>query len=683
MSDNLDLEQRLRSVAGPAPDTEAALTDVMGRIQRRRRVSSVAGAVVVLIAMVGATWLVTRPGDEGASVFVGQPTTTTEIEVEETSAAASPLRELWTAEKIGMGQFAADSGQIVVASNGTVFAAEGHGANATGPGDVNYQDPVGRVTAVDGVTGAQRWTTDLGADAFLQGVVGQTLIANRQYDRIVGLDVADGSVRWEVSLADLGLDGYGAVRSALSSPVSVIGVSASAEGDVRPPVLLVVDNETGAVARLQTLVEGTDLTWGRPEVVDGHAVFVSTLSHPESAPENVAHLINVADATVVWTKGLGGDQGFTSNAGIIDGDNVYLPGYPLVLAADQRDAATRWEHEGSGAMRMADGLWMFEPAPRPTEAPTIALVDPETGSIHRRLESPVAEPVRLVDLGAGRLGVVGRNAIGVLDQERSLTALQPLRAAFVDLAIGHDGSIAVATDDQAVTAYAAPQDQPTNATSTVPQQVRPAYSRTIQPPGHTPIELWLADVAGAGDLYVSHAVGVQHAGYGYDAQLYPDVEGALDPCPDIQPCVEIREATTNDAGLTVRYWAPSFAPNSTKPTTRTVQGAGRGPMLALVADYSGASVTGEELANGLSLDASGDLGATFTVRGGDSFHWISTFITPKGGVDDAPWSLSIMPSCEGADRCVDGVGATSMRLPRVEPIELETILVAVNGQGIS
>jgi hypothetical protein len=76
MSDTFDLGQRLRSAAGSPPDTEVALTDVMGRIKRRRRRSGLAVGVVVAVTLIGVTWLASQSSGDESSVFVGEPEST-------------------------------------------------------------------------------------------------------------------------------------------------------------------------------------------------------------------------------------------------------------------------------------------------------------------------------------------------------------------------------------------------------------------------------------------------------------------------------------------------------------------------------------------------------------------------------------------------------------------------------
>jgi hypothetical protein len=75
MAGPVDLDHRLRSAAGPQPDTELALADVLQRIRRRTRRTVVAAATVVaVVGALVAVWVVDGPGSERSPVMVGVPT---------------------------------------------------------------------------------------------------------------------------------------------------------------------------------------------------------------------------------------------------------------------------------------------------------------------------------------------------------------------------------------------------------------------------------------------------------------------------------------------------------------------------------------------------------------------------------------------------------------------------------
>ena len=76
MTGPVDFDLRLRSAAGPQPDTERALADVLQRIRRRTRRTVMAAATVVAVASaLVAVWVVDGQGSDRSPVLVGEPTT--------------------------------------------------------------------------------------------------------------------------------------------------------------------------------------------------------------------------------------------------------------------------------------------------------------------------------------------------------------------------------------------------------------------------------------------------------------------------------------------------------------------------------------------------------------------------------------------------------------------------------
>jgi outer membrane protein assembly factor BamB len=433
MSNLVDLDERLRSAAFE-PETERALDEVFRRVRRRGRRKLL--AVTTAVAIVGGlvtVWGVERQRTHDASVIVRAPSTST---TPTSSAGDVLLHQLWSAHDVG-GSDALSSHPVVVSTGDALYTEGQSGA----------VEPRGQISALDRDTGEVRWTARLGGPALLQGVAAGTVIANPQSARIVGLDAADGTVRWSISLSDLGLDGYGADASAVTAPISAIGLSATNEGDVRPPVILGINTATGAVEWRTPLVEGTDLNWGTPPVSNGETVFLSTLSHPGSARENVAHLIDLADGSVRWTAGMGGTQGFHDVPAAFDGAYVHLPANPDVLTVDRGDGNRRWQRPGWGSTLVDGGLWIW----RGTDA--LALVDPKTGGVVRRVDSPIDEPSQLLDLDDGLVGVVGRTEFAVIDTNGAIRLRHTWTAPLVDVARFDRGVLSVATEDRAVTAY--------------------------------------------------------------------------------------------------------------------------------------------------------------------------------------------------------------------------------------
>lgn len=401
--------------------------------RRRRQASIVVGALLLVVG--ASTWLATRGSSDGSPGPAGDP-----------SAASAPaadgagqLRELWSAAGVGPGDLVASSGDVILPAGDLVLVAEGFGSGSA--------EPTGRITALARDSGDALWSAELGGPAFLQGTAGGIVVANTQHERIVGLDVTDGEIRWDIALSDVGLEGYGAVTSAITESVSAIGVSATFEGDTRAPVVLGVDTATGELLWTTPLVEGTDLMFGTPPVNDHHAVFTSTLSHPGSAEENVAALLDLVDGSVVWTVGMGGSQGFSDHPAIINGPYVHLPAHPDVLTVDLRDGEQRWARNGYGAALVDDGLWLL------TYEGTLELVDPATGDVLRSTETPTPLATQLIGLGDGTLGVVSSTELVILDSDAKVGVRHRWPNGLSAAVRSERGELFVAGVDGTVAAY--------------------------------------------------------------------------------------------------------------------------------------------------------------------------------------------------------------------------------------
>ena len=247
-----------------------------------------------------------------------------------------------------------------------------------------------------------------------------------------------------------GFDGYGVVRSAVVVPRSAIGLSVwNNVDDTRPPVVLGVDTSTGHVAWSTALVEGTQINWGTPPVRGGRTVFLSTLGYPGNAEvNNVAHMIELADGDVRWAVDLGGRQGLgIETSAVIDGGQVHVPAYPDLVTVDRDDGRLLWTRPGSTFVSTGEGVWW-------DRGRHLALLNAQTGEIVRELDSPVAQPAQLLDLGDGRIGVVGRTEFAALAANGEVEVLDSLPSEFSTRVRWDDGMLLAATWDQAVTAYA-------------------------------------------------------------------------------------------------------------------------------------------------------------------------------------------------------------------------------------
>jgi outer membrane protein assembly factor BamB len=233
----------------------------------------------------------------------------------------------------------------------------------------------------------------------------------------------------------------------VAEPVSAIGLSANSEGDVRPPVILGVDTRTGQVAWTTPLVDGTDLMFGTPPVRDGATVFASTLSHPGSAAEKVAHLIELANGSIRWTAGMGGGLAFSFHPTVINGPYVHLPADSEVLTVDLADGRRRWARPGSGPVLVGDQLWIMA-ADRSLE-----LLDAATGDVIRTVDSPVEDPALLLDLGDDLLGIASATEFAAVDASGEVRLRGSWSGDLVDVPRFDGGVIFVATAAQALAAY--------------------------------------------------------------------------------------------------------------------------------------------------------------------------------------------------------------------------------------
>ena len=230
------------------------------------------------------------------------------------------------------------------------------------------------MVALDRRTGKQAWDAPIEGNggAGLQGAANGIVVANN-YNQLVGLDADRGETRWRISLSSLGLEGYWPTRSAVTDGISAIGLSALSEGDVRPPVVLGVRTATGEVVWRTALEAGTDLSLAVPPVRNGATVFLSTLSHPASAPGNVAHLLDLADGRVRWTVALGGSQAFSTWPAVFDQSFVVLSAVRAigeVRSVDQAHGVSQWSAPGLVVLPTVDGLWTLRPDY------SLALLDP-------------------------------------------------------------------------------------------------------------------------------------------------------------------------------------------------------------------------------------------------------------------------------------------------------------------
>ena len=340
------------------------------------------------------------------------------------------------------------------------------GGNAIRAGGAVYLagDERGRVVALDRRTGRVRWRSSPGRGhwALLQGATRRVVVVS-SVDRVVALDARTGQVRWELSLAALGLHGYQAVTSVATEPTIAVGVSRSGEGPSPPPAVLGVSSSDGALRWHTDLTPDTELTFPSPATDGTDAVFVTTPSGPERG-DNVAHLLALDSGRMHWATGLGGFQAFGVLPALLGDESVLLQ--PVRTSADldqsrtagrttsvgRSDGAVQWTVDGILSTRIGREVWGIE------ATGAVVVLDRHTGARVRTVRDPRPSDdmfaSRLVDLGAGRIGVVAVDRLTVIDRRGRRLATTRLRAPLVAPLIVERGGVIATTADDVTTAYA-------------------------------------------------------------------------------------------------------------------------------------------------------------------------------------------------------------------------------------
>ncbi len=329
----------------------------------------------------------------------------------------------------------------VVLDRSTVFVSEG------------YAEP-SAVRALDRGTGATRWSRTFPSAVFIQGSASGVVIVGG-YDALAGLDVATGAVRWTVDLPGEGLGGYEPVVSSVRSETSAIGLSADSEGDVRPPVVLGLNPVSGKIRWRTPLADGTDLTFAQPLVANDAAVFLTTLSHPGSAPGSGAYAVDIGDGSIQWDVPLGGNQGFGAASAVATPGAVHIPSQLGILTVASSDGTIEWRFPGTGAAAVAhvgDALVALDGG-------AIVTLDSSDGREIARTATSVTGPQLLDSLSGGRgLLVLGLSSAQGIDLGRNhplWSITWPGRLATIPVESG--GMLISSTMDGRITAFRIPQ----------------------------------------------------------------------------------------------------------------------------------------------------------------------------------------------------------------------------------
>jgi outer membrane protein assembly factor BamB len=205
----------------------------------------------------------------------------------------------------------------------------------------------GAVTAVDAATGEELWRTredDVGADVVSSPVVVGDALVVLESSGLVGLDRADGSVRWRTDVVNpLRNPPFFPRGTATPAPVSADGLAVAVDVSGRA---YAVDAETGTLRWDHALNDSSLLSLG--VVADGQ-VLVATDSGTLSA-------IGLDDGHLLWRV----DGGATLVRGLADAGDVLV-------------AVTGFDDAGLVAFGPGEGALLDEPSPTTLDVGELAL----------------------------------------------------------------------------------------------------------------------------------------------------------------------------------------------------------------------------------------------------------------------------------------------------------------------
>ncbi len=429
------VDDRLRDAIGALAvgiePSERAWSEIDGRLghspHRRKpttwRVAILGFACVALAVSVTAALLLTRDDASSKRRVAHAPKTSIVWERQFASPVTPSFR------------------RSVMLDRSSVFVSEG------------YAEP-SAVRALNRETGATRWSRTFPAAVFIQGSADGVVIVGG-YGSLTGLDIGTGAVRWTVDLPGEGLGAYEPVVSAVRSETSAIGLSSNGEGDVRPPVILGLNPTSGTIRWRTPLAVGTDLTFAQPLVDNDAAVFLTTLSHPGSAPSGDAYAVNLGDGSIRWDVPLGGNQGFGAASAVATPGAVHIPSQLGIITVASNDGTIEWRFPGTGAAAVAQ----VGDAVVALDGGAIVTLDSSDGREIARTTTSVIGPQLLDSLSGGRgLLVLGLTSAQGIDPGRDhplWSITWPDRLATIP--VESDGMLISSTMDGRITAFRIPQ----------------------------------------------------------------------------------------------------------------------------------------------------------------------------------------------------------------------------------
>jgi outer membrane protein assembly factor BamB len=283
----------------------------------------------------------------GPKAFVDSTVSSIDIRVNdtppETDSSSAIVR--WSTPAVGMIDAFFPDNRLLAASDDMVFVADGWGDFGNGPRTLS---------ALSATTGGVIWQrTDLTSPSdglFIQLLTSDLLVVNGQDRTLAAVDAATGATIWAFNLPE----GYNASGAVSSGDFMFIGAHATNEGNIEPPIAYGIDLGDGSVIWESTLAEGTDLQPIPPALSDDVVLFNSTLSHPGSAEGNMIHAVSTEDGSTLWELDLGGEQGFKFFPTLIQGDIAIVPGPNEMLGVFLIDGTTLWVVPGAQPLAQTD-----------------------------------------------------------------------------------------------------------------------------------------------------------------------------------------------------------------------------------------------------------------------------------------------------------------------------------------
>jgi outer membrane protein assembly factor BamB len=268
----------------------------------------------------------------------------------------------WSRSGIGMsGSFLSSGGSIVLADATLAYTASGFEEQPT-------------ITALAADTGDVVWEVESTQTdpSFVQAVIGEILITSERYGTVAARRASDGSELWTFEFPRE----YHQVAVTRVGDRLAVGISPTTEGDVRPPLIAMLDLEDGQEIWRQTLEEGTELQWNPMAVSDGILFIASTLSHPGSAPGNAVHALDAESGDVIWQESIGGGQGFNEYPLLVDDSRVLVTHSGGLTALSKATGDVLWARQATSGLNLTRSSRILAA----TWEGDFVTLDPETGS---------------------------------------------------------------------------------------------------------------------------------------------------------------------------------------------------------------------------------------------------------------------------------------------------------------